>query len=124
MIRGDKAPVDIGYKCNIQDRAVISTVTALNSGFNSDVTIANYVTIGHGALLTSCSVGEKTLIGQGAIIGQGADIGGQCIVAAGAVVLPDTVIPNRQLWAGNPAQYVRDVTDEEIADATKVFILF
>lgn len=70
--------------------------------------------------MTSCTVGEKTLIGQGAVIGQGADIGGNVIIAAGSVVLPDTVVPNRQLWAGNPAQYVRDVTDEEVEAATVV----
>ena len=35
------------------------------------------------------------------------------IVAAGAVVQPDTVIPTGQLWAGNPAKFLRDVKPEE-----------
>jgi len=46
------------------------------------------VTIGHGALITSCTIGNRVLIGQGAIIQEGSDIGNNAIIAAGAVVLP------------------------------------
>jgi hypothetical protein len=31
-----------------------------------------------------------------------------------------TLIPEKQLWAGNPAVYVRDVTDQEMAGFVKV----
>lgn len=55
------------------------------------------------------------MIGQGAIVGSGCEIGRNTIIAAGAVVLPDTVVPDNQLWAGNPAKYIRDVTEEEVA---------
>jgi carbonic anhydrase/acetyltransferase-like protein (isoleucine patch superfamily) len=54
------------------------------------------------------------LIGQGAIIQKGSIIEPHSIVAAGSVVLPGTLIPTKQLWAGNPAKYIRDVTDEEM----------
>ena len=36
------------------------------------------------------------------------------ILAPGSVLLPDTLIPTSQLWAGNPAIYIRDVSDAEI----------
>lgn len=104
----------------MQDRAVISTVSALESGFPADVDIGDNVTIGHGALLTSCVVGSKSLIGQGAIVQAGAEIGSNCVIGAGAVVLPNTVIPNNQLWAGNPAKFIRNVTDEEVGNLDKV----
>jgi gamma-carbonic anhydrase len=35
-------------------------------------------------------------------------------VAAGALVTPNKVVKSRQLWAGSPAQHVRDLTPEEI----------
>lgn len=105
---------------NIQDRAVINTVSSLETGFSADVEIGDRVTIGHGALLTSCIVGADTLIGQGAIIQAGAEIGSESMIAAGAVVLPNTVVPSKQLWAGNPAKYIRDVSDEEVAMFAKV----
>lgn len=42
------------------------------------------------------------------------------MIAAGAVVLPETHVPKGQLWAGNPAKYVRDVTAEEVGFLEKV----
>lgn len=120
MVRADKHRVKIGSNTNVQDRAVINTVTSLDNGFPADVTIGEEVTIGHGALLTSCTVGSRVLIGQGAIVQAGADIGSDSMIAAGAVVLPNTVVPSKQLWAGNPAKYVRDLTDEELAGVQKV----
>jgi len=115
VVRGDRNKVTIGHKSNIQDRAVISTVTALESEFPAAVTIGDFVTVGHGALLTSCTIGDKCLIGQGSIVSEGAEIGDNVIIAAGAVVLPNIIVPSGQLWAGNPAKYIRDVTEDEKA---------
>jgi len=121
VLRADKNKIKLGHLTNVQDRAVINTVTSLDSasGYPADVEIGNYVTIGHGALLTSCTVGNRVLIGQGAIIQQGSDIGHHCIIAAGSVVLPGTMVTTGQLWAGNPAKYVRDISDEEVAGIEK-----
>jgi carbonic anhydrase/acetyltransferase-like protein (isoleucine patch superfamily) len=105
---------------NVQDRAVINTVSSLETGYPSDVNIGDFVTIGHGALITSATIGNNVLIGQGAIISEGSDIGSKVIIAAGAVVLPGTVVPSGQLWAGNPAVYIRDLAEEEISAFGKV----
>lgn len=112
--------VRIGNFTNVQDRAIISTVSKVDSGFPSDVEIGDKVTIGHGAILTSCTVGDQSMIGQGAIVSEGSDIGSNTIIAAGAIVLPNTKVPSGQLWAGNPAAYVRDVTAEELDYLGKV----
>ncbi len=42
-------------------------------------------------------------------------IGNNCIVAAGALVTQNTVIPDNSLVLGNPAKIKRSVTTEEIA---------
>ncbi len=94
-----------------------------DEAYPADVVIDDSVTVGHGALLTSCTIGSETLIGQGAIVQEGSVIGPNCIIAAGAVVLPGTMIPQGQLWAGNPAKYIRDVTEEETAAKKKVLNL-
>ena len=99
---------------------MIDTESELESGFPAEVDIGNYVTIGHGALLTSCVVKDFCLIGQGAIIQKGTIIESHCVIAAGSVVLSGTFIPTKQLWAGNPAKYIRDVTDEEMEHIEKV----
>ena len=108
VVRGDLNSVKIGASSNVQDRAVLTTASS------SALTIGKNVTIGHGALLESCSVGDDVLIGQGAIVQAGAAVEGKNIVAAGAVVLPGTRVPAGQLWAGNPAKFIREVTPEEV----------
>jgi len=35
---------------------------------------------------------------------------------AGTVVPPGRRIPSGEMWGGNPAQYIRDVTKDEIMD--------
>lgn len=92
---------------------VIDTESSLESGHSADVDIGHWVTIGHGALLTSCVVKSCVLIGQGSVIQKGTIIESYSIVAAGSVVQPGTLIPSKQLWAGNPAAYVRDLSDDE-----------
>jgi carbonic anhydrase/acetyltransferase-like protein (isoleucine patch superfamily) len=107
VLRGDKSKIKIGHMTNVQDRAVVNTVTSLDSGFPSDVEVGNWCTIGHGALLTSCVVGDRVLVGQGAIIQEGCEVSSDSIIAAGAVLMPGTVVPSGQLWAGNPAVFKR-----------------
>jgi len=107
VVRGDRAKVTIGTASNIQDRSVINTAS-------QDVEIGNFVTVGHGALITSSKIGNNVLVGQGAVIQEGSVIEENSIIGAGAVLLPGTQVPSSQLWAGNPAKFVRNCTAEEI----------
>ena len=75
--------------------------------------IGDSVTIGHGAILHGCTVGDGSLVGMGAIIMDGAVVSAGAMVAAGAVVTPGTVVKTGQLWAGNPAKLLRELTDRE-----------
>lgn len=119
VLRADKNKIKIGNNSNVQDRAVINTVTSLDSGFPSEVDIGDNVTIGHGALITSSIIGDNAVIGQGAIIQEGSDIGSNTIIAPGSVILPGTLVPSGQLWAGNPAVYIRAVSEEEVSSSEK-----
>ena len=112
-IRGDRAPIVIGNRSNIQDNSVVH-VDADHS-----VTIGDNVTIGHGAIIHGCEIGDNTLVGMGAIIMNGARIGKNCIVAAGALVTQNTVVPDNSLIMGNPAKVKREVTEEEVAGNLK-----
>jgi carbonic anhydrase/acetyltransferase-like protein (isoleucine patch superfamily) len=78
------------------------------------VVIGSYCTIGHGAILHSCTIKDRVLVGMNAIIQEGCIVEQDSMIAAGAVLLPESHVPEGQLWAGNPAKYVRDVTAEEI----------
>lgn len=108
-VRGERAPVYIGAHSNIQDNCVVH----VDQGFG--VTIGKNVTVGHGAIVHGCRIGDNSLIGMGAILLNGAVIGKNCIIGAGALVTQNTVIPDGSLVIGSPAKVVRKVTAEEAA---------
>jgi len=108
VIRGDGKPILLGRGCNVQDCAVL----------HSDrfpTVLGDFVTVGHGAIVHGCTVGDNTIVGMGAILLNGASIGRNCMVGAGAVVTGKTDAPDGSLLLGNPARVVRPLTEEEIA---------
>ena len=118
-VRADREKSVIGTGSNIQDNAVVHT----DKGYV--VEIGSLVTIGHGAIIHGCSIGDNSLIGMGAIILNGAKIGNNCIVGAGALVTKNTIIPDNSLVLGSPAKIIRQVTEEEIQasiDNAKLYI--
>lgn len=50
---------------------------------------------------------------MGSTVSQGSRVESHAVVAAGAVVGENTVILANQVWAGNPATYLRDLSPEE-----------
>jgi carbonic anhydrase/acetyltransferase-like protein (isoleucine patch superfamily) len=116
VIRGDVNRISIGSGCNIQDGAVLHVThegpwTPLGGALN----LGEDITIGHGAILHACTVGDRCLIGMGAIVMDDVILEDECMIAAGAVVTPGTVVPSRTLWKGNPARLSRALTDDQVA---------
>ena len=108
VVRGDRDTIVIGKESNIQDNAVVH----LGSGY--PVEIGDHVTIGHGAIVHGCKIGDNTMIGMGAILMNGCKIGKNCIIGAGALVTQNVVIPDNSLVIGNPGKVKRAVTEEEV----------
>ena len=108
VLRAEHDSIIVGPYCNIQDGCVIH----VDRGF--PVVIGTGCTIGHGAILHGCTIGDNTLIGMGAIIMNGATVGINCIIGAGALITQNMVIPNGSLVLGSPAKVVRELTKEEI----------
>ena len=107
VIRGDDAPIVIGEETNIQENCTVHVSRGL------PVYIWNNVTIGHNAVIHSCTIGDRTLIGMGAIILDGAKIGSDCIIGAGSLVTKNTIIPEGSLVMRSPAKVKRNLTWEE-----------
>lgn len=108
VLRADVNSIDIGMGSNIQDGCIIHVDPPY------PVVIGNGCTVGHGAILHGCAVGDNSLIGMGAIVLNGAQIGKNCIIGAGALVTQNTVIPDGSLVIGSPAKIKRSLTPEEI----------
>lgn len=108
VARGDVNWIRIGNGTNVQDGSVLH-VTA----HKFPLVIGDRVSIGHGAIVHGCSIGDDCLIGIGAIVLDGASIGSGSIVAAGALVPEGMKIPDGHLALGIPAKVVRPVKEEE-----------
>jgi len=108
VIRGDMARITIGRNTNIQDCSVV------HCSIGIETLIGDNVTVGHGAIIHSCEIGNNCLIGMGAVILDGAKIGSNCLIGAGAVITPNTVIPDGQLVVGSPGKVKRQLSEQEI----------
>lgn len=113
IVRADHAPIIVGDGSNIQDNCI------LHEEHNTPLVIGKDCTVGHGAILHGCTIGDNTLIGMGATVLNGAKIGQNCIVGAGALVTGKTVVPDGCMVLGSPAKVKRLLTEEEIAHNRK-----
>ena len=73
------------------------------------------MTVGHGAILHGCTVGDGSLVGMGAIVLNGAKIGKNCIVGAGSLITGGKEFGDGNLIMGSPAKAVRKLSPVEIA---------
>lgn len=105
VLRGDEPEheIRIGARTSIQDNCVIH-VSA-----RGPTLIGAEVTVGHGAILESCTVGRGALIGMNAVVLQGATVGEQALIAAGATVADGGEVPPRTLAAGTPARVKKEL---------------
>lgn len=110
VLRGDIDSIVVGENTNIQEGCI------LHCKKGADVKIGSHVTVGHGAILHSCHIGNNTLIGMGAIVLDDSEIGNNCLIAAGSVVTPRTKIPDGSLIAGSPAEVKRVLSEQEILE--------
>ena len=109
VLRGDVNSIAVGRGTNLQDNCVVHVDR------EHGVKIGDCVTVGHGATVHGCTVGDGALIGISATVLDGAEIGEWSIVGAGAVVLSGSKIPPRSMVLGVPAKVVRSLTDDEVA---------
>jgi carbonic anhydrase/acetyltransferase-like protein (isoleucine patch superfamily) len=107
VLRGDIEPIRVGANSNIQDGTIIHTIEG------APVTVGDWVTVGHRAVLHGCTVESHCLIGMGAVLLNKVRVAEGSIVAAGSLVAENTVIPPRCLYMGVPAKLRRDLLRRE-----------
>ena len=105
VLRGDSGRITVGEGTNIQENCVL----------HDETTVGAYCTIGHGAIVHGCTVGDGCLIGMGAIVLNGAVLADGCLVGAGAVVTGKTRAEAGSVLLGNPAKIVKTLTPEQMA---------
>lgn len=107
VLRADLDSITVGGGSNLQDGVLVHTDPG------SPVRVGSDVSVGHGAILHGCTVGDAALIGMGAIVLNGASVGAGAMVAAGALVPEGMVVPPGTLVMGSPARVRRELSAEE-----------
>lgn len=108
-LRGDcGSSIVVGDRTNIQENAVMHV-----DYDGMGTVVGEDVTIGHGAIVHGCKIGDKTLIGMGSVILSGAIVGSECLIGAGSLLTQGCVIPDGYLAFGSPAKPVRPLSDQE-----------
>jgi carbonic anhydrase/acetyltransferase-like protein (isoleucine patch superfamily) len=116
VIRADVSRVVIGARSNIQDGSVIhcdGPMPGAADGFPA--LIGEDVLVGHNVLLHGCILLDRAFVGLSATIMNGAIVESDGMLAAGAMLTQNKRIESRQLWAGSPARFVRELDDAQIA---------
>ncbi|CAG7869761.1 unnamed protein product [Brassica rapa] len=144
VLRGDLNKITLGFCSNVQERCVVhaawSSPTGSCSlhkktkyliftfyfwkitGLPAETLIDRYVTVGAYSLLRSCTIEPECIIGQHSILMEGSLVETRSILEAGSVVPPGRRIPSGELWGGNPARFIRTLTNEETLEIPKLAV--
>lgn len=110
VIRGDVNYIRLGNKVNIQDGAVVHCTYK-----KFPTNVGNNVSVGHNAIVHGCTIHDNVLIGMGAIVMDDCVVESNTIIGAGAVVTQGTRVEGGTIYAGVPAQKVKDIGKELIS---------
>lgn len=105
--------VKIGAYSTIGENSIISVAKSLPTGFEAKTTVGHYVSVGPSSTLHACTIENEVKIGAGSVVMEGSIVEEGAWLEAGSVVPPGRCVPSNQVWAGNPVQYVREVTEDE-----------
>ncbi|MFW9909048.1 MAG: gamma carbonic anhydrase family protein [Candidatus Thorarchaeota archaeon] len=108
-IRGDIGRIEIGDESNVQDGAVIHS-TELHPTI-----IGRRVNIGHNASIHAKHIADNVAIGMGAVVMLECEIAEGVMIANSALLHPKTKTEPYKIYAGVPAKYLRDLTDNDPA---------
>lgn len=112
-ILGDVNSIKIGESVTIGDRCMIHCA-GLQSNFPT--VIGDNVVLGAGSILHGCTVENDSLIGDGAQVMDGAKVSRKSILLAGSLLPQGKELPSGQVWGGIPAQYIREITQDDLAN--------
>jgi gamma-carbonic anhydrase len=115
VIRAEVNRIVIGARSNIQDGSVVhcdGPMPGLPEGFPT--IIGDDALVGHNVMLHGCTLHDRAFVGLSATVMNGAVIEGDAMLAAGAMLTQGKRIEARQLWAGAPARFVRDLDEAAV----------
>lgn len=115
VLRGDVNSITVGARTNIQDGSICHvTHDGPYSPGGEPLVLGEDITVGHGAILHACRIGDRCLIGMGALVLDGAVIENDVMLAAGSLVSPGKRLESGWLYRGQPARPARELSEREL----------
>ena len=108
ILRGDGPGIRVGENSNLQDGTIVHVA---QRGLMT--VVGKNVTVGHMVLLHACEVQDGAFVGMHSTVLDGAVVESEAMVAAGALIALGKVVCRGELWAGNPARKLRDLTEKD-----------
>ncbi len=106
VLRGDWGEIIVEDGCNVQENCVLHMFPGKR------VHLKDSAHIGHGAVIHGAVVGENSLIGMNSVLMDDVVVEKECIIGALSFVKAEEVIKKRSLYAGNPAKFIKPVSDQ------------
>jgi len=114
VLRGDLNRIVVGFSSSIGDKCVLHAASTAPTGLSAETLIGKYSTIGSYSTLRSCTVEDEAVVGQRCVLLEGSLVEMNSVLGSGSVLPPGRRVPAGELWAGNPARFVRTLTHDEI----------
>lgn len=105
-LRGDWGTIIIEDGCNVQENCTIHMFPGVT------VLLKEGAHIGHGAVIHGATIGKNCLVGMNSVIMDNVILGDECVVGALSFIKTDAVFEPRSLIVGNPAQRIKEVSQE------------
>lgn len=125
VLRGDINRIVVGAGSNLQDGTVVHVEGPGPTANGMPTIVGEEVLVGHMAILHGCTLEDRAFVGMGSIVMDGCRLGAAAMLAAGAMLTPGKRIPERQIWAGRPAAFLRELSAEEctgMAEQTRGYV--
>lgn len=109
IVRGEQGAVNIGESACINDKAIVV----------GPANIGKWTTIDPMAVIDKADVASCSMVGAASIVMPGARIESNAMLCSASVLLAGATIPSGEIWSGNPAEKLGDLSDEEKAFIVK-----
>jgi len=115
VLRGDVGKINVGDRVAIGSNVVVHAASeTIKVGF--DTNIGHDVCLEDGCHVHGATLEDGCLIGFGTTILDGSVIGNNAEVAPNSLVISGTHVQSKQLWSGRPAKFIKNLSDEDIAN--------
>ncbi|WP_254841370.1 gamma carbonic anhydrase family protein [Natronomonas marina] len=111
-LRGDHGEIVLREGANVQDNAVV----------HEGAEIGPYATVGHTAIVHNAEIGERGLVGMSATVLDRSTVGREAMVGANSLLTEGTEVEPSTLYAGVPAEKVKEVEESPWAYAADQYV--